>query len=142
MENVAICPKHWRPPLRPSFSECDTGEFASTHMTNEGRKDRQIHDLFLGKIRKSKPGAEFPQSRAHAENDFNLPNAMSYAGSREQAFRAPEAKLARREPGGLQIVAVHPPLALRSAASARILACALGLRGPQAFQVLQATGTI
>jgi len=44
-ENVAIRPRH----LRPSFNECDTGEFASTHMTNEGRKDRQIRDLFLWK---------------------------------------------------------------------------------------------
>jgi DNA-binding winged helix-turn-helix (wHTH) protein/Tfp pilus assembly protein PilF len=44
---------------------------------------------------------------AHAENDFDLAEWYFYAGSREQALQALEAKVARHEPGALQI-AINP----------------------------------
>ena len=45
---------------------------------------------------------------AHAENDFDLAEWYAYSGSREQALRSLEAKVARHDPGALQI-AINPP---------------------------------
>jgi DNA-binding winged helix-turn-helix (wHTH) protein/Tfp pilus assembly protein PilF/TolB-like protein len=45
---------------------------------------------------------------AHAENDFDLAEWCAYAGLREEALKALEAKVARRDPGALQI-ALNPP---------------------------------
>jgi Tfp pilus assembly protein PilF/TolB-like protein len=45
---------------------------------------------------------------AHAENDFDLAEWYVYAGLREQALQALETKVARHDPGALQI-AINPP---------------------------------
>ncbi|HLX83389.1 MAG TPA: winged helix-turn-helix domain-containing protein [Terriglobales bacterium] len=44
---------------------------------------------------------------AHSENDFDLAEWYVYAGSREQSIQALEAKVARHDPGALQI-AINP----------------------------------
>jgi hypothetical protein len=44
---------------------------------------------------------------AHAENDFDLAEWYFYAGPRELALQALKAKVARHEPGALQI-AINP----------------------------------
>jgi hypothetical protein len=44
---------------------------------------------------------------AHAENDFDLAEWYVYAGERENALAALEAKVARHDPGSLQI-ALNP----------------------------------
>ena len=45
---------------------------------------------------------------AHAENDFDLAEWYTYAGSRQKAIEALEAKVAHHDPGALQM-AINPP---------------------------------
>jgi tetratricopeptide (TPR) repeat protein len=56
------------------------------------------------RIEAAKSGAHW----AHAENDFDLAEWYVYAGSREQALAALEAKVSRHDSGALQI-AINPP---------------------------------
>jgi Tfp pilus assembly protein PilF/TolB-like protein len=56
------------------------------------------------RLEAAKSGAHW----AHVENDFDLAEWYVYAGSREQALAALENKVARHDPGALQM-AVNPP---------------------------------
>jgi Tfp pilus assembly protein PilF/TolB-like protein len=70
---------------------------------------------------------------AHAENDFDLAEWYVYAGSRERALRALEAKVARHEPGALQI-AVNPPFdGLHQDPRFRALIARVGLSLPRSY---------
>jgi DNA-binding winged helix-turn-helix (wHTH) protein/tetratricopeptide (TPR) repeat protein len=84
------------------------------------------------RIQAAKSGIHWP----HAENDFDLAEWYAYAGMREQALQALEAKVARHDPAALQI-AISPPFdAFHHDPRFLALLARVGLRVPQTYPKL------
>jgi DNA-binding winged helix-turn-helix (wHTH) protein/Tfp pilus assembly protein PilF/TolB-like protein len=70
---------------------------------------------------------------AHAENDFDLAEWYIYAGSREQALTALEAKVSRHDPGALQMAVTPSFDGLRQDSRFLALIARVGLSLPSSY---------